>query len=122
METLMMNGVTHMWPVFTQGAAGILMEDPGLAVNRPTQDDWRYYNLTNLVMLAVRRHFNRRVRAYDFQETEGDRGEYHPMQLVLAWEEGGTKLIISSRRLGRNAWNFRAPWTGYSIFIRMVNT
>ena len=119
MDVLMLNGVTHMWPVFTHGAAQMLMNDPGQELRQP-RDDWHYFNLTNLVMLAVRRHQLKRIRCYDFHETEEDRGVYHPMQLTLAWEEDGGKLVVSSSRRGRHVWNFRKNWTGYTIYLRCI--
>ena len=120
METLMLNGVTHSWPVFTHGAASMLMKDPGQELHQPRQDDWHYFNLTSLTMLAVRRHRIQRIRCYDFHETENDRGEYHPMQLTLAWEHDGGKLVVSSSRRGRHVWNFRKNWTGYTVYIRTI--
>ena len=120
METLMLNGVTHSWPVFTHGAALMLTKDPGQELHQSRQDDWHYFNLTNLTMLAVRRHRIRRIRSYDFQVMENDRGEYHPMQLTLAWEDDGGKLIVSSSRRGRHVWNFQKNWTGYTVFIRTI--
>ena len=82
MKVLMLKGVTHMWPIFTSGAAALLMKDPGLEMHRPHQDA---LNLTNLTMLAVPRHHIRKIRSYDFQENENDIGSFHPMQLTLAW-------------------------------------